>query len=144
MTPSTQLSLAFGGASLATTLALLLVGSAQPACAFFEWVFPGVLAVQLCFAFAAGFATVYYPFGDRRPARAGLRANLVASLSGFVIFGLAATGVLPESCGEGTAAFGVFFVVLILVFFIAPVAIFGGAAAGWLGGRVARMIGRVA
>jgi hypothetical protein len=143
MARSTQLTLALGGASLVTTLTVLLVGSAQPACSFFGWLVPGVLALQLCFAFAAGFATGYLSPDQRHPVKAGLRTNLVASLSGFILYGLAATGVLPESCNRGTAIYGVGFLIVILVFFIAPVAIFGGAAAGWFGGWVARKIGRV-
>jgi hypothetical protein len=143
MAQSTQLTLALGGASLVTTLTVLLVGSAQPACSFSGWLVPGVLALQLCFAFAAGFATSYLPSDERHPVKAGLRTNLIASLSGFILYGLAAIGFLPAACSKGTAGLGVFFLIVVLVFFIAPVAIFGGAAAGWFGGLVARKIGRV-
>ena len=64
--------------------------------------------------------------------------GLVASLSGFVLFGIAATALLPAPCGRSASSIGIGIFVLILVLIIAPVAIAGGAVAGWLGGLLAR------
>lgn len=137
---STQPVLVFGGASLCATLAVLLVGAQHPGCSYPEWSFPAILALQLCFALAAGFATCYRRPHNRVPVKAGLRTSLVASLSGFIFVGLAATGLVPAICFQGENGIGFFFLVLVLIFFIAPVAIAGGAAAGWLGGRLAQRV----
>jgi len=138
MAPSTQLALVLGGAGLCATLAVLLAGAQQPGCSFFEWSFPAILALQLGFALAAGFATGYRRLDNREPVKAGLKTSLIASLSGLILFGFVATALLPAPCVQGANGIGLFFLALILIFFIAPVAIAGGAAAGWLGGLLAR------
>src|ERR1700686_3023704 len=122
MVPSTRPALVLGSASLCATLAVLVAGAEQPGCSFFNWMLPAILALQLCFALAAGFAT-----GDRhphnwQPAPAGLGTNLIASLSGLILYGIAGTGLLPPVCGEGMNGLGVFLLAMILLFFIAPVA----------------------
>jgi hypothetical protein len=137
MAPSTQPALVLGGASLCATLAILIVGAQQPGCAFFDWTFPAILAVQIGFALAAGFATGYRRPHNREPLKAGLGTSLVAGLSGFIFFGVAATGLLPAVCSEGVNGIGLFYLVIILIFFIAPAAV-AGTAAGWLGGLLAR------
>src|SRR5260370_39210670 len=86
MAPSTQPALVLGGASLCATLAILIVGARQPGCAFFDWTFPAILAVQICFALAAGFATGYRRPHNREPLKAGLGTSLVAGLSRFIFF----------------------------------------------------------
>jgi hypothetical protein len=101
--------------------------------------FPAIVALQLCFALAAGFATGYRRPRNRHPLNAGLGTSLIASLSGFIFFGFSLTGLLPTTCGS-YGGLTIFFVSLILVF-IAPVAIAGGAAAGWMGGFLARLKG---
>jgi hypothetical protein len=142
--PSTRPAIVLGGASLCATLAVLVAGSQQPDCSFFDWMFPAILALQLCFALGAGFATGYRHPGNRNPINAGLATSLAASLSGLIFFGFSLTGVLPTSCGS-YGGLAVLFVSLILVFIIAPVAIAGGAAAGWVGGLFARLKrGRIA
>jgi hypothetical protein len=142
--PSTRPAIVLGGASLCATLAVLVAGSQQPDCSFFDWMFPAILALQLCFALGAGFATGYRQPPNRDPLNAGLGTSLVASLSGFIFFVFFVTGVLPGTCGS-YHGLAVLFVSLILVFIIAPVAIAGGAAAGWVGGLFARLKrGRIA
>jgi hypothetical protein len=135
---TTQPVLVLGGASLCATLAVLLVGAQQPNCSFFDWMVPAIVALQLLFALVAGFATGYRQPRNPHSVNAGLRTSLVASLSGFILYGLGVAGLLPAICGEGAHGLGVFILVLTLIFFIAPVAIAGGAAAGWLGGLLAR------
>jgi hypothetical protein len=120
------------------------VGAQQPGCSYPEWSFPAILALQLCFALAAGFATGYRQPRNPHSVNAGLRTSLVASLSGFIFFGFSLTGVLPATCSREHGLI-VFLSSLFLILFIAPVAIAGGAAAGWLGGRLAQMKqGRIA
>ena len=138
MAPSTRPALVLGSASLCATLAVLLAGAEQPGCSFFNWTLPAILALQLCFALAAGFATGYRHPHNRESARAGLGTNLMASLSGLILYGIAGTGLLPPICGEDMNGLGVFVLTLMLLFFIAPVAVVGGGAAGWLGGLLAR------
>jgi hypothetical protein len=139
MARSTQPALVLGGACLCATLAILVVGAQQPSCSFFEWMLPAILALQLCFALVAGFVTGYRPSRDREPQKAGLRTNLIAGLSGPILLALAGTAILPPPCGEGVYPIGVFVLVLVLTFLVAPVSILGGAAVGWLGGQMARM-----
>lgn len=136
--PSAQPALVLGAASLCATLAILVAGAQQPGCSFFEWSLPAILALQLGFALAAGFVTGYRRPGNREPAKAGVGTGLVASLSGFVLFGIAATDLLPAPCGRSASSIGIGIFVLVLVLIIAPVAIAGGAVAGWLGGLLAR------
>jgi len=144
MAPSTKPALVLGSASLCATLAVILAGAQQPDCSFFDWMFPAIAALQLCFALAAGFATGYRRPHNREPVRAGLGTSLIASLSGLVLY-VGGMGLLPATCGETARALGVFFLASILLFFVAPVAIVGGAAAGWLGGQLARTnTGRIA
>src|SRR3979411_2588809 len=140
MTPATRPALVLGGASLCATLAVLLAGAQQADCSFFDWMFPAIVALQLCFALGAGFATGYRRPRTWHPVGAGLGASLVASLSGFIFFGFSLIGVLAARCGSDHRL-AVFFVSLILTFIIAPVAIAGGAAAGWSGGQLARVKG---
>lgn len=137
MRPSSQSALVFGAAGLCSTLAVLLAGAQQPGCSWFEWMFPAILGLQLCFALIAGFATGYHRPGNWEPVRAGLGTGLVASLSAFALVGLAAIGLLPPVCGEAEYGLAFGFLLVILIFFIAPVAIAGGAAAGGLGGLLA-------
>jgi hypothetical protein len=142
--PSTRPAIVLGGASLCATLAVLVAGSERPDCSFFDWMLPAIVALQLCFALGAGFATGYHQPRNRHPLNAGLGTSLVASLSGFIFFGFSLTGLLPATCGS-SGGLTVFFVSLVLVFIIAPVAIAGGAAAGWTGGFLARLKrGRIA
>jgi hypothetical protein len=144
MAPSTQPAIVLGAASLCATLAVLVAGAQQPDCSFFDWMFPAIVALQLCFALGAGFATGYRQPRNRHPLNAGLGTSLVASLSGFIFIGFSLIGVLPGTCGS-YRGLAVFFVSLILVFIIAPVAIAGSAAAGWVGGLLARLKrGRIA
>src|SRR6202162_2190107 len=138
MAPSTKPALVLGSASLCATLAVLVAGAQQPDCSFFDWMFPAIVALQLCFALGAGFATGYRRPRNRHPPNAGLGTSLVAGLSGFIFFGFSLIGVSPTTCGS-YHGLAVFFVSLILVFIIAPVAIAGGAAAGWVGGLLARL-----
>jgi hypothetical protein len=102
--------------------------------------FPAIVALQLCFALGAGFATGYRQSHNSLPVNAGLGTSLVASLSGFIFFGFSLIGVLPATCGSDHGL-AVLFVSLILTFIIAPVAIAGSAAAGWSGGQLARVKG---
>src|ERR1700719_566234 len=139
MARSTQPALVLGGACLCATLAILLAGAGQPGCSFFLWILPAILALQLCFALVAGFVTGYRPPGDREPLKAGLRTNLIAGLSGPILFAIAATAFLPPVCGEYGHGFGTFVLVLVLTFLVAPVSVLAGAAVGWLGGQMARM-----
>lgn len=48
-------------------------------------------------------------------------------------------GLLPPVCSDAENGIGLSYLVAILIFFIAPVAIAGGAGAGWLGGVLARL-----
>lgn len=137
MAPSTKPALVLGSASLCATLGVLLAGAQQPGCSWFEWMLPAILGLQLCFALIAGFATGYRRPGNWEPVRAGLGTGLLASLSAFALVGLELTGLVPAVCGEGANGIGFGFLLLILIFFIAPVAIAGGAAAGGLGGLLA-------
>jgi hypothetical protein len=145
MRRSTRPALILGGACLCATVAILVEGAWQPSCSFFPGMLPAILALQLCFALMAGFVTGYRPPRDREPVRAGLRASLIGSLSGPILFALNGTAILPPLCAEGVYPIGIFILVLILIFAIAPVSILGGAAVGWLGGQMARMNrGRIA
>ena len=137
MAPSTKPALVFGSASLCATLGVLLAGALQPGCSWFEWMLPAILGLQLCFALIAGFTTGYRRPGNWEPVRAGLGTGLLASLSAFALVGLGLTGIMPAACGEGATGLGFGLLLLILIFFIAPVAIAGGAAAGGLGGLLA-------
>src|ERR1700693_5990940 len=107
MAPSTKPALVLGSASLCATLAVILAGAKQPDCSFFDWMFPAIVALQLCFALAAGFATGYRQPRNRHPVNAGLGTSLVASLSGFIFFGFSLIGPSPGTCGSyhGLAVF---------------------------------------
>jgi hypothetical protein len=46
---------------------------------------------------------------------------------------------LPPVCSDAENGIALAYLVAILIFFIAPMAIAGGAGAGWLGGELARL-----
>jgi hypothetical protein len=140
MEPSIRPALVLGAASLCATLAILFAGAQQPGCSFFEWSLPVILALQLAFALVAGFAAGYRRPRDLEPLKAGLGTSLLASVSGFIFFSVAATGLLPGPCGQSSNRIAVLFLVLLLICVIAPVAAAGGAAIGWLGGFLSRTI----
>lgn len=140
MARSTPPGLVIGAVSLCVNIALLLAGAEQQGCSFFPWMFPAILALQICFAVAAGFATGYCGRGDREPLKAGMKTNLIATLSGLILYALAGFHMLPAPCKVEAAPLGVLVVPLVLTFFIAPVAVLAGAGAGWLGAQMSRMV----
>jgi hypothetical protein len=138
MARSTPPGLVLGAAALCVSVAFLLAGAEQQGCSFFFWMFPAILALQLCFALAAGYATGYRGGGDREPLKAGMKTNLIAALSGLILYALAGFHMLPAPCRDEAAPLGVLVVALVLTFFIPPVAVLAGAGVGWLGAQMAR------
>jgi hypothetical protein len=106
--------------------------------------FPAILGLQLALALVAGFIAGYHPPNDWGPVKAGLGTNLMATLAAPGLAAVAVMNVLPAPCGEDAYPIGVFVVTLILFVGIGPAATVGGAGAGWLGGRLARLTRPVA